>query len=120
LRIDRERVDHKLDQASPYHKFAKQARTSGVISVFEGSDNFRRDFVSVEHVVDIHQKFFNIKESGIWNIGTGKAKSFLEVAQEIAKDYGATYKFFSMPKSLQNNYQPYTCADLTKLRKTMT
>jgi ADP-L-glycero-D-manno-heptose 6-epimerase len=111
--------DHKLDQASPYHKFAKQAQTSGVIGVFEGSDNFRRDFVPVEHVVNTHKQFFDVKESGIWNVGTGKAKSFLQVAQEIAEKYKADYRFIPMPESLQNGYQTYTCADLTKIRKAL-
>jgi ADP-L-glycero-D-manno-heptose 6-epimerase len=111
--------DHKGGQASPYHKFSKQAQEKGVIDIFEGSDSFRRDFVPVESVVDTHQAFLNVKESGIWNVGTGKAKSFLEVAQEVAIKYDAKCQFIPMPKTLQDSYQAYTCADLTKIRKTL-
>lgn len=111
--------EHKGKQASPYYQFTKQAETDGEIKIFEGSDQFRRDFVPVEQVIDIHQKFFDIKESGIWNVGTGKTKSFLEVAQEIAEKHNASYSFIPMPSNLQNSYQKYTCADLTKIRKTL-
>ncbi len=111
--------DHKLDQASPYHKFAQRAKLYGSFDIFEGSDKFMRDFVTVEHVVDTHQRFFSIEESGIWNVGTGKAKSFLEVAKEIAETHNAKYKFIAMPKNLENSYQQYTCADLTKIRETL-
>jgi ADP-L-glycero-D-manno-heptose 6-epimerase len=111
--------DHKGDQASPYHKFSKLAKDTGIFNVFEGSDNFKRDFVPVESVVDKHQAFFSVKESGIWNLGTGSAKSFLEVAQEIAEKHGAEYRFIPMPEKLHNSYQKYTCADLTKINSTL-
>lgn len=110
---------HKGDQASPYHKFTEQAKNTGLISIFEGSDNFRRDFVPVEYVVDIHKKFFEVKESGIWNVGTGKTKSFLHVAQEIAEKYNADYRFINMPEALIKSYQTYTCSDNTKIKNTL-
>jgi ADP-L-glycero-D-manno-heptose 6-epimerase len=111
--------DHKGDQASPHHKFTKQAENIGVIELFEGSENYQRDFVPVETVVNIHKKFFNVKESGIWNLGTGKPQSFKVVAETIAKDTGARIEYIPMPSSLTNQYQKYTCADLTKLNKTL-
>lgn len=111
--------DHKGDQASPYHKFEKQAKETGVIKLFEGSDKFYRDFVPVETVVDVHEKFFNVKESGVWNIGTGKPRSFLEVAEEIAKKHNARIEYIPMPDSIARQYQQYTCADLNKLRTTL-
>jgi ADP-L-glycero-D-manno-heptose 6-epimerase len=109
--------DHKNDQASPYYKFEKQAQETGVIKLFEGSENYLRDFVPVETVVDVHEKFLNVKESGVWNIGTGKPRSFLDVANEIAKKYNAKIEYIPIPDNLTNQYQKYTCADLTKLRK---
>ena len=111
--------DHKGNQASPYHKFEKQAKETGVIKLFEGSENFKRDFVPVETVVDIHEKFFNVKESGVWNVGTGSPRSFLEVAEEIAGKYNAKIEYIPMPDNIAKQYQPYTCADLTKLRTTL-
>ena len=109
--------DHKGDQASPYYKFVKQAQETGVIKLFEGSENFYRDFVPVKTVIDVHEKFFDVKESGVWNIGTGKTRSFLDVANEVAEKYNAKIEYIPIPPSVANQYQKYTCADLTRLRK---
>lgn len=109
--------DHKGDQASPYHKFKKQAQETGIIQIFEKSENYLRDFIHVNQVLDTQFKFLNIKESGIWNIGTGKSKSFREVAEEIIKKYGGVIKEIPMPYNLKNSYQQYTCADLMLLNQ---
>jgi ADP-L-glycero-D-manno-heptose 6-epimerase len=109
--------DHKGDQASPYHKFEKQAKETGVIKLFENSDRYFRDFVPVETVVDVHKTFFNVNESGIWNVGTGNPKSFKTVAEEIASKYNAKIEYIPMPENLKSQYQKYTCADLTKLKQ---
>ena len=45
--------EHKGDQASPYAKFKKQAEETGRIKVFEGSEQFCRDFVHVSTIVDL-------------------------------------------------------------------
>jgi ADP-L-glycero-D-manno-heptose 6-epimerase len=111
--------DHKGDQASPYYKFTQQAKTLGVIKLFEGSDKYLRDFVPVETVVDIHKKFLTIPETGIWNIGTGKAKSFQQVAEEIASKYNARIEYIPMPDNVKQHYQTFTQADLTKLNDTL-
>ena len=108
--------DHK-DQPSPHHKFTKQAEETGIIKLFEGSENYKRDFVSVHEVIEIHKKFFNVQESGIWNVGTGKPQSFKQVADTIAEGLNARIEYIPMPDDLKAQYQKYTCADLTKLRK---
>jgi len=110
--------DHK-DQPSPYHTFTKQAKETGMIKLFEHSDKYLRDFVPVEHIVDIHQKFFDVKESGIWNLGTGRPTSFEDVARMIADRYNAKIEYIPMPEHLEKQYQKYTCADLTKLNATL-
>jgi ADP-L-glycero-D-manno-heptose 6-epimerase len=111
--------DHKHDQASPFHKFRQQAITTGVIKLFYGSHHYHRDFVSVEQVCDIHEKFLNIDDSGIWNVGTGNTRNFQSIADEVAKDTGARIEYVEMPESIRSQYQVYTCADLTKLNKTL-
>lgn len=111
--------DHKGNQASPHHKFTKQAETTGVIKLFEGSENYKRDFVPVHTVVDIHKQFFNVEESGIWNVGTGKAMSFKALAETIAEGMEARIEIIPMPAELKSQYQTYTCADLTKLKATL-
>jgi ADP-L-glycero-D-manno-heptose 6-epimerase len=109
--------DHKGDQSSPHHKFTKQAETTGVIKLFEGSENYKRDFISVHEVVKIHKKFFDVQESGIWNAGTGRATSFENVARTIADGMECRVEYIPMPDNVKAQYQTYTCADVTKLRK---
>ena len=111
--------DHKGTQASPYQQFAIQARETGIIKVFEGSASYTRDFVPVSSVIDAHLKFFNVPESGIWNVGTGTSRSFMSVAIEVMTKIGANIKTIKMPESLKNQYQTYTCADMTKYNNTL-
>jgi ADP-L-glycero-D-manno-heptose 6-epimerase len=109
--------DHKGDQSSPHHKFTKQAETTGVIKLFEGSENYKRDFIPVQEIIDIHKRFLTVPESGIWNAGRGKTESFETVAQSIAKEKGAKIEYIPMPENVKSQYQTYTCADVTRLRK---
>lgn len=108
---------HKGNQSSPHHKFKTQAATTGVIEVFEGSENYKRDFISVHEVVNVHKRFFTVEESGVWNVGTGQAISFQNVADTIAEGTGAKIEYIPMPDNLKAHYQTYTCADVTNLRK---
>jgi ADP-L-glycero-D-manno-heptose 6-epimerase len=111
--------DHKGDQASPFYKFEKQAREDGIIKLFEESNLFFRDFVHVDHVIKIHKQFFNIDKSGIWNLGTGKPRSFEDIANSIAKKYNAKIEYIPMPQHIEKQYQKFTVADLTILNKTL-
>lgn len=109
--------DHKGNQASPYHKFEKQAKEEGVITLFNGSEDFRRDFVHVDEVVRIHKEFFKIKMSGLWNLGTGVSTSFTDIAVEIAEKYNARIEYIPMPENIAKHYQKYTMADMRRVRK---
>lgn len=104
--------DHKGEQASPFQKFKEQAKV-GAIKVFEGSENFRRDFIHVSRVIEIHKKFFNINKSGIWNVGTGNTLSFLEIANLIHVEFGAPIKTIPVPDLL--GYQKFTKANVLKI-----
>lgn len=107
--------EHKGSQASPYTQFKKQKEETGRIKLFVHSDKYYRDFISVNDIVNYHRRFFDVEESGLWNLGTGEVKSFYEVAKEI----DAPIDYIPMPQNLKNSYQEYTCADLTKLNKTL-
>jgi ADP-L-glycero-D-manno-heptose 6-epimerase len=102
--------EHKGDQASPFYKFKKQAELEGCVRLFKGSEHYSRDFIQVNDVVQIQQKFLDIPHSGIYNIGSGKAISFMDVA----KMYSSNIVEIPMPEVLQSSYQEYTCADMTK------
>ena len=111
--------EHKGDQASPFYRFEQQARDTGVIRLFYGSHHFARDFIPVEQIVRLHQRFFKVQESGIWNMGTGQVRSFQSIAEEVAQRYNAKLDFIDMPERVRSQYQIYTCADLTKLKGTL-
>ena len=107
--------NHKGDMASPIHKFAKQAKETGQIKVFEGSAGFERDFISVEDVVDITIAAKDFPVSGIYNVGTGTTRSFMDVAEIISKYTGAKIVEIPFPSHLVGKYQEFTKSDNTKL-----
>lgn len=103
--------DHK-DQPSPHTKFRRQAEETGRIEVFEGSDNIRRDFISVERLIEVQLHFFDLDVSGVYNLGTGAATSFMDVARIVARETGAEIVEVPMPDL--RGYQRFTQADMTK------
>ena len=66
-------------------------------------------------IVESHLRFMSIPESGIWNVGTGVAQSFLDVAHQ----YQVPVTTVPMPDVLKDSYQKYTCADMTKYNATL-
>jgi ADP-L-glycero-D-manno-heptose 6-epimerase len=112
--------NHKRRMASVIYHFYNQIMSEGKIKIFEGSDNFRRDFVSVDDVTKINLRFFENPEwNGIFNCGTGKARSFLELARNVQRLYGeeVTIESVPFPEALKGKYQKFTQADLTHLRE---
>ena len=105
---------HKGDMASPVHKFLRQSSISGKIKVFEGSDQFKRDFIHVDDVVSITRDAKQFP-SGIYNVGTGVPRSFLEVAEIISSLTGAEIQEIDFPSHLVGKYQSFTCSDNTKI-----
>jgi ADP-L-glycero-D-manno-heptose 6-epimerase len=109
--------EHKGNQASPFCQFTKQAQDTGVIKLFENSENYHRDFIHVSEVAHYHIKFLTDKRSGVFNIGRGKTMSFLDVAKQIAEKYDARIETIPMPEILKSSYQEYTCADMRKINE---
>lgn len=105
---------HKV-QPSPHTAFKRQAKETGRIRLFEGSESYTRDFVPVSRVVDILNKFALYPRSGLWNVGTGIPQSFKTIAETIAAQHNAEVEIIPMPEHIKVQYQKYTCADLTKL-----
>jgi len=110
--------NHKGRMASVVFKFHEQIAAGGSLEVFEGSEDFRRDFIYVDDAVDVNLYFLDHPEkSGIFNCGTGRAESFLALAEATASHYpGCEIKRIPFPDSLKGKYQAYTQADLTRLR----
>ena len=107
--------DHKGDQASPISKFTKQVRETGKLKLFEGSDQFLRDFVCVDDVVNIVLN--NEAPSGIYDLGTGNPISFQEVAELVIKKEGGEIELIPFPEHLQGKYQDYTKANMEWISK---
>jgi len=107
--------DHKNGQASPVSKFIKEACQNKTIRIFEGSASFFRDFICVDDVIAILIKLSLTDAKGIYNVGTGSAVSFLQVAEYISARLNAEIEIIPFPDKLKKQYQPYTKADLTKI-----
>ena len=86
--------------------------------IFEGSENFLRDFIYVDDVVSVNNFFFeNEKIRGIFNCGTGHAESFLEIAKALKEVYPkSNIEYIPFPDALKGKYQKFTEANLTNLR----
>lgn len=132
------REQHKGRMASvAYHHF-NQYRAEGKVKLFEGYDGYangeqRRDFVSVEDVVKVNLFFLdNPDKSGIFNLGTGRAQSFNDVAVAsvnacrvaAGEDRLALpqlveqglLSYIDFPEALKGKYQSFTQADIGALR----
>ncbi len=107
--------EHKKDMASPYTKFTNQALNKKEITLFESSEQFKRDFVCVEDVCEVHKQMLNKTKSGIFNVGTGVPVSFEAVGRKIAKKYNSQVNYIPMPENLKKQYQKFTKANVEKL-----
>lgn len=108
-----------------YHGYC-QAVESGEIRLFESyhpeyeHGGQLRDFVYVKDVCDVILWLLCHKEvNGLFNVGTGRAQSFEELAQAVfeAMNMKPEIRYIAMPEHLKENYQYYTKADITKLRE---
>ncbi len=78
-----------------------------------------RDFIYVKDVVDVIWFLMNHKKDpGIYNLGTGKARSFLDLATAVftALDKTAKIEFIDTPADIRDKYQYFTQAGMAKLR----
>jgi len=131
------REAHKGRMASVAWHLTQQYFETGLVRLFQGSDGYgpgeqRRDFVHVDDVVRTNLFFLkNADLSGIFNVGTGKSRSFNDVAlavinacrqvdgeSAITLDEAQREKhleYFAMPEALQGKYQSFTEASIGKL-----
>jgi len=116
--------EHKASMSSIVLQLYKQVMGSDCMQLFKGCHGFKdgmqsRDFVHVDDVCKVNLWFLkNESPNGVFNLGTGQANSFLNVAKVVGRYLdNDNIKFISFPKSLGAHYQSYTCADITKLRQ---
>lgn len=118
------REGHKGSMASVAFHFHHQILKDGVVRLFEGSDGYgpgeqRRDFVHVDDTVAVKLWLLeNPRVSGIFNVGTGRAQSFNDVAHAVIAYHGhGKIEYIPFPEHLKGRYQSYTQADLSRLRQ---
>jgi ADP-L-glycero-D-manno-heptose 6-epimerase len=122
---------HKERMASvAFHTF-NQFKETGTMKLFKGTkagveDGMQlRDFVYVKDAASVLVHFLtaalNSKPApnGIYNIGTGQARSFKDLATSVMTSMGKTphITYIDMPADLQGKYQYFTEAKMDKLRK---
>lgn len=103
----------------------KQLRADGEIRLFKSyNPNYPdggqlRDFIYVKDICDVLVWMLEHKNvSGLFNVGTGHAASFEELARSTfaALDMEPNIHYIDMPEQLREKYQYYTQADISKLR----
>lgn len=125
--------EYKLDMMSLAGKILRSARGlpptiaehdshAAGATLFDGSENIKRDFIYIDDAVDASLFLLDhatLHTSGVYNIGTGVARSFSELARICDATTGKTVlrPEQPIPKILSEQYQRYTCADISKLRR---
>lgn len=108
------------NRANAIHKWRTQARKEGKITVWENAEHIKRDWTWVGDVCKLHIDFIKqVHGSGIWNVGSGLAHSFLDIAEEIADQEGVEIEFVPVPEAEKTRFRHTTKADLTNLKATI-
>jgi len=118
---------HKGDMTSVIFKAFHQIRETGKVRLFKSylpqypDGGQLRDFVYVKDVIDVIWWLFNHQDvNGIFNLGTGKARTWNDLINAVFAAMGIqpNIEYIEMPESLRNQYQYFTQAEMAKLQKT--
>jgi len=121
-----EKEFHKGEMRSVVLKAYEQIKKEGKVRLFKSyhpdypDGGQKRDFIYVKDAVSATLFFFENREAkGIYNVGTGKARSFKALAEAVFKalKLEVNIEYIDMPENLKKQYQYFTQADITKLRK---
>ncbi len=116
----------KGDMASVVFKAFNQIQEKGYVRLFKShradfeDGQQLRDFIYIKDVLEVILFFLkNPDKNGLFNVGTGKARSFLDLVKATFNAMGREPKieFFDMPENLRDRYQYFTEAKIEKLRK---
>jgi ADP-L-glycero-D-manno-heptose 6-epimerase len=117
------REAHKGAMAStPFH-FNNQLLANGLVRLFAGTDGYadgeqQRDFVCVDDCTAVNLWFLDHPgQAGIFNLGTGHAQPFNDVARAVLNWHGrGQIEYIPFPDHLKGAYQSYTQANISALR----
>jgi ADP-L-glycero-D-manno-heptose 6-epimerase len=119
------REQHKGDMRSVALKLYEAIKAGGQMELFRSyrpdiADGMQlRDFMHVGDSADVVSWLMAQRpQSGIYNVGTGRAEAFLEIAKAIIAATGSPseVRFVDMPEAIRDRYQYFTEADMRKLR----
>lgn len=118
---------HKGEMRSVICKSFHQVRDEGKIRLFKSyKENYadgeqKRDFIYVKDAVSVmYELFLDPEKTGIFNLGTGNARSWNDLAGAMFSAVGRkkVIEYIDMPEKLKKKYQYFTQADMSKLRNT--
>ncbi|MCO4846331.1 MAG: ADP-glyceromanno-heptose 6-epimerase, partial [Sulfurovum sp.] len=107
----------KNTTASMVLQFGHQLLSGKNPKLFEGSDKILRDFIFIEDIVQANIKAMHPKQSGIYNVGTGKARSFQDIVDILQRELGTSYECEYIPNPFIGSYQFHTEADIQTTRE---
>ncbi len=104
---------HKGKTASTVIQFGLQLLSGGAPKLFEGSDKIYRDFIYIKDVISCNLLACDTKKSGVYNVGTGIARSFQDIANILLEELNQPCKCEYIPNPFKYNYQYHTQADIS-------
>jgi ADP-L-glycero-D-manno-heptose 6-epimerase len=117
--------DHKGDMRSLVHKSFAQVQSKGVIQLFKSyrpeykNGEQKRDFLYVKDCVAMTLHLAaNKKASGLFNIGSGEARTWIALTNSVfaALKKKPKIEFIEMPETIRDKYQYFTEANISRLR----
>ncbi len=106
----------KNSTASMVIQFGHQLLEGKNPRLFEDSDKILRDFIYIEDIIQANIKAMHPKESGVYNVGTGKARSFQDIVDILQKELGTSFECEYIPNPFIGSYQFHTEADIASSR----
>lgn len=103
---------YKNKTASTVIQFGHQILAGLTPTLFENSDKILRDFIYIEDVIQANIKAANPKKSGVYNVGTAKARSFQDIADILQKLLGTSLGTNYIPNPFIGQYQFHTQANI--------
>jgi len=103
---------YKNKTASMVVQFGHQILSGFAPKLFEGSDKILRDFIYIQDVIQANIKACNPKKSGIYNVGTAKARSFEDIVNILQKELNINNGKEYIPNPFVGQYQFFTQANI--------
>ena len=106
----------KNKTASMVVQFGHQLLSGNNPRLFEDSDKIIRDFIYIEDIIQANVLAMHPKESGVFNVGTGKARSFQSIVDILQSELKTAYPCEYIPNPFIGRYQFHTEADIQSTR----